>query len=97
MHSEILCFLDFLPFLLHKVTTSLRIYVAALLSDQGGNVFLGLNLVLLCVNYLLLVNYLELELWRMVPVNRQSLKYPINVTFTFSFFPQRKRKSWQGI
>ena len=54
--------------------------------------FLGLKLVLLCVNYLLLVNYLELELWRMVPVNRQSLKYPISVTFTFSFlfFPKEK-------
>ena len=61
-----------------------------MLSDQVGNVFLGL--VLLRVNYLLLVNYLELELWRMVPVNRQSLKNPINVTFTFSFlfFPKEK-------
>ena len=62
--------------------------LSAVLSDQVGNV----GLVLLCVNYLLLVNYLELELWRMVPVNRQSLKYPINVTFTFSFlfFPKEK-------
>ena len=59
-----------------------------MLSDQVGNV----GLVLLCVNYLLLVNYLELEMWRMVPVNRQSLKYSINVTFTFSFlfFPKEK-------
>ena len=61
--------------------------LSAVLSDQVGNV----GLVLLCVNYLLLVNYLELELWRMVPVNRQSLKYPINVTFTsFLFFPKEK-------
>jgi len=37
------------------------IYVAALLIDQGGTMFLGLNLVLLQVNYLLL-QQLELEL-----------------------------------
>ena len=35
-------------------------YVAALLLDQGGATFLGLNLVLLNMNYLLL--QLELEL-----------------------------------
>ena len=55
--------------------------------------FLGLVLQV-CVNYLLRVNYLELELWRMVPVNRQSLKYPIKLcNFHFFFFSPKEKGS----
>ena len=75
-------------------------HAAALLSDLGDNLFLGLNLILLSVIYLLLVS----SSWNciVVPENRQSsLKYPINqcnIHFFFSFFFlfKENRKSWQG-
>ena len=59
-------------------------YVAALLSDQSGKMCPGLNLVFLHVNYLQL--QLEQSGAVEVSVNRQSLKDPINVTLTISFF-----------
>ena len=71
-------------------------YVAALLSDQSGKMCPGLNLVFLHVNYL----QLQLEQTGAVEVcvKRQSLKDPINVTFTISFFfLKRKRKVIEGI
>ena len=59
--------------------------------------FLGLNLVLLYMNYLLL--QLDLSGGVEISVNRQSLKDQIIVTSTihsFFFFLKRKRKVMQG-
>ena len=95
-HSKILCFLDFLPFLLHKFTTSLKICRSIVIRSGWQHVSrteLGSS-------------SCELPAWAWawagtveVSVNRQSLKYPIKITFTFSFlFPfQRKRKVTPGI
>ena len=73
-----------------------RKYVTAFLSDQGGNVFPGLNLVILCVNYLLLVSLS----WNCRGLCKQTIieiSNQCNSCFFFSFlFFKEKRKSWQG-
>ena len=90
MHSEIICFLDFLPFSLHKVTTSSKICCYIVLRSGWqcvSSTELGSSTrELPAVSRSAWAGTVE------VSVNRLSLKHPINVTFTFSFlfFPKEK-------
>ena len=70
--------------------------MAALLSDQGGNLFLGLNLVLLSVIYLLLVSLS----WNCSGPCKQTVIIEIstqcNFYFFFSFFFFSKKTESHG-
>ena len=96
MHSEILCFLDFLPFLLHKVTTSLRICCCIVVRSGWQCV----SRTELCSSSCELPSASLSLSWNCRGLCKQTvieISNQCNLHFFFSFFPQRKRKVMAGI